>query len=233
MLLESKIPAAERAAFVAKVKGVATALAVDPDWLMATMWVESRLNPKAYNSGGGASGLIQFMPGTAVGLGTTTAAIRQMTRLRQLDFVLKYLKPYKGKMTSAFQVYVAVHFPKQLGAPLSEVWYAKTGNAFSRKCYAGNKDIDIKWGNNDGAVSGADVQAFFYGSLRGILAPPTTPTVPETKLVPETPDETPPAFTPTPYNQRGFPWLVVSLVVVGITLAIVLLKKPALLRLGR
>ncbi|MBO0947001.1 transglycosylase SLT domain-containing protein [Fibrella forsythiae] len=231
MLLESQIPAAERTAFVSKMKTVATALAIDPDWLMATMWVESRLKPTAKNPGSSASGLIQFMASTALKLGTTTGALRSMSRVQQLDYVLKYLKPYRGRMTSAFDVYIAVHYPAQLGKPLSEVWYSKTGStAASRQAYAGNSQIDTTYGNGDGTVSGLDVQAFYYAQLKGVLSAPTTqPATPETKVIPEAPLVGPIDFDPIPYGQPGVPWLPLSLLAAGLVILVILLKKPSLL----
>lgn len=38
---------------------------VDPGWMLAIAWVESRLDPKALNQTTGAAGLFQFVPSTA------------------------------------------------------------------------------------------------------------------------------------------------------------------------
>lgn len=224
MLLESQIPLAERTAFVAKMKTVATALAIDPDWLMATMWVESRLKPTAKNPGSTATGLIQFMASTALKLGTTTAALRGMSRVQQLDYVLKYLKPYRGKMKSALDVYTAVHYPVQLGKSITAVWYSKTGStSASRQAYAGNSQIDTRYGNNDGAVSGLDVKAFFYAQLKGVLDAPDTP------VIPEVPNLAPVDFEPVPYFQPGVPWLSLGILAAGLVILIILIKKPTLI----
>ncbi len=40
------------------------------------------------------------MPSTAKRLGTTTAALKGMTGVQQLDYVQKYLQPYAGKINS-------------------------------------------------------------------------------------------------------------------------------------
>jgi hypothetical protein len=40
-------------------------------------------------AGSGAVGLIQFMPSTAKGLGTSTEALKKMSAVQQLDFVKK------------------------------------------------------------------------------------------------------------------------------------------------
>ncbi|MEZ0610442.1 phage tail tip lysozyme [Fibrella sp. WM1] len=212
-------------------KEICTALAIDPDWLMATMWVESGLKPTAYNQNGGASGLIQFMPSTARRLGTTTAAIRAMTATAQLDYVLKYLASWKGKMRSAFDVYLAVHFPAALGKPDSEVLYSKTSTvARWREAYANNANIDTKYGNNDGAVSVADVKAFYYALLKGVVDAPKPP-LPE--VVRTTPDE-PPAIVdeprPRPVQPRDWSWVPYVTLGLGLVILIVTLttKKISL-----
>ena len=42
-------------------------------------------------AGSGATGLIQFMPNTAEGLGTSTGELAGMSRARQMHYVEKYL----------------------------------------------------------------------------------------------------------------------------------------------
>ena len=96
MWFENKVTT-NKEAFLQKVKLIAVKLGIDPNWLMFVMNSESGLNPAAYNPNGGASGLIQFMPDTGVGLGTTTAALRQMSNVDQLDYVYKYFLSISGK----------------------------------------------------------------------------------------------------------------------------------------
>jgi hypothetical protein len=79
------------------------------------MWKESKINPKAINKNGCASGLIQFMPRTAKGLGTSIDKIREMSAVEQLDYVYKYFKPYVGKIKSAQDLYLATFFPAAMG----------------------------------------------------------------------------------------------------------------------
>lgn len=104
-----------RAAFETKVIEVCKRLGIDPNWLMAVMWIESDLSTTAYNQSSGASGILQFLPSTASDLGTTTDAILRMSNLEQLDLVYKYLKPYKSKIKSFTDCYFAVFFPAALG----------------------------------------------------------------------------------------------------------------------
>ena len=125
MWLENKVTS-NKEAFLQKVRLICAKLGIEPDWLMFVMNSESGLNPAAYNPNGGASGLIQFMPATAEGLGTTTAALRQMSNVEQLDYVYKYFYPYRGKMDSLYDLYLVTFFPAALGKPDSYILQTST-----------------------------------------------------------------------------------------------------------
>lgn len=122
LIYESSVPASYRTAFIAKVKEVAAKLGINPNWLMAIMYWESArtFSPSITNSIG-ATGLIQFMPSTAIGLGTTTAALRQMTAVQQMDYVYKYYLPYKSKITNYIDCYLVTFFPAAIGKPDTHV----------------------------------------------------------------------------------------------------------------
>ncbi len=98
-----------------KVIAIANELNTNPNWLMAAMDVESSLNPKAVNPITGATGLIQFMPKTAIGLGTTTAELFNMSNIEQLDYVRRYLLPFKGKLNQLSDVYLSIFYPAAVG----------------------------------------------------------------------------------------------------------------------
>lgn len=117
MYLEEKLPLSIRAAAKYKVQTIADLLRMDADNLMAVMWHESKLNPKAKNPKGSATGLIQFLSSTAKALGTTTDALAAMTFVDQMDFVYLFLKPYKGRMNDLVESYMAVFYPSALGKP--------------------------------------------------------------------------------------------------------------------
>lgn len=104
-----------QAAFAAKVITICSQLSIDPNWLMAVMYIESGLNPASVNSSTGAVGLIQFLPSTAIELGTTAEALRSMSNVDQLDYVYSYLKPYRSKIQSFTDCYFAVFFPAAIG----------------------------------------------------------------------------------------------------------------------
>lgn len=127
--------------FALKVTDICNQLNIKPDWLMFVMWFESKLNPQAVNPISGSTGLIQFMPSTARGLGTTTDVLKRMSNVQQLDYVLAYLRPYKGRMKTWVDVYLAVFYPKAMGKPdfvITPDIIAKQNKIFDL-----NKDLDI------------------------------------------------------------------------------------------
>ena len=110
--------------FKAKVCQISADLGCDPSFLMAAMAFETgeKFSPSVVNSIG-ATGLIQFIPKTAESLGTTTAALKTMTAVNQLDFVQKYLQPFKNKMHSLSDLYMAILFPIGVGKPGSFILF--------------------------------------------------------------------------------------------------------------
>jgi hypothetical protein len=144
-------------AFLSKVVEIAGKLSIDPNWLMAVMYKESNLDPMARNSYTGATGLIQFMPATAVGLGTTTAALFTMTNVQQLDYVYKYFKPYSKKMKSYEDTYFAVFFPAAIGKP--DEWVIQGGGLSASAVAAQNSGLDY---NSDKKITVAEVKTWLY-----------------------------------------------------------------------
>jgi hypothetical protein len=63
----------------------------------------------------GASGLIQFMPKTAAGLGTSVEAIRTMGAAEQWPLVRRYLLPYQGRVADPLDLFLAVFYPAAMG----------------------------------------------------------------------------------------------------------------------
>jgi transglycosylase-like protein with SLT domain len=59
-------------------------------------------------SGQTATGLLQFIESTARNMGTTTEAIRRMSPVEQLPLVERYLMPFRGRINSLADVYLAV-----------------------------------------------------------------------------------------------------------------------------
>lgn len=98
-----------------KVRDYAAQLGTNPNYLMETMNQESGMNPAAVNPVSGASGLIGFLPDTAIHLGTTVEQLRVMPATKQLDYVYQYFKPYAGKMPKFEDVRMADVYPAALG----------------------------------------------------------------------------------------------------------------------
>ena len=168
LIYENKVPAAYREPFVAKVKQVAARLGINPNWLMAIMYFESAttFSPSITNSIG-ATGLIQFMPSTAVGLGTTTAALRNMTAVQQLDWVEKYYKQnYKYlKITAAssyVDTYLITFFPAAVNKGLDFV--IQTKNLSAALIAKQNPIFDT---NKDGKITVREVQDVMLKKLPG------------------------------------------------------------------
>lgn len=104
-----------KAAFIAGTKEIAAKLGVPYNWLMGLFYIECTLNHRAKNRWTQAVGLIQFLPKTAVGLGTTAEALLAMSNVEQLEYVLKYLMQYKSKIKAFVDLYFAVFRPADVG----------------------------------------------------------------------------------------------------------------------
>jgi len=103
-------------AFLAKVKTVASFLGIDPNWLMFVMWFETAHTMSSHIQNSiQATGLIQFMPNTANGLGTSVDALKRMTNVEQLDYVQKHLAPFRGKYKDFVDLYCAIFWPAAVG----------------------------------------------------------------------------------------------------------------------
>jgi hypothetical protein len=164
LLYEDKIKT-NREAFVAKVVSISQTLGIEPEWLMQVFMNESGMNHQAVNKQPGdpedaytraakrATGLIQFMPATAKALGTSTQALYSMNNLQQLDYVLKYLKPYAGKMLSYIDVYFTVFFPSAVGKP--DNWVFQSDTLTSGKIALQNAGFDL---NRDSMLTVAEVR---------------------------------------------------------------------------
>jgi len=135
-------------AFRDKVVQIAARLEVNPNFLMAVMSFESggTFSPSILNmAGSGAVGLIQFMPATARGLGTTTTALAAMSAEAQLDFVEKHFRPFKGRLTTIEDTYMAVLLPKAVGKGSNFVLFERPSVAFNQ-----NRGLDI---DDDGRIT--------------------------------------------------------------------------------
>ena len=113
-------------ALAAAIDDVASRLGMDPAWLRAIIEFETggTFSPSVRNAQSGAVGLIQFMPATAAGLGTSTAALAQMSGPEQMEYVYRYFQPYAGSIYSVEDAYMAVLWPRAIGQASDYVLFA-------------------------------------------------------------------------------------------------------------
>jgi Transglycosylase SLT domain len=151
--------------FKARIIRCCERLQVNPNYLMAAIAFETggTFSPKALNARSKATGLIQFMPRTAQGLGTTTDQLSGMTAEDQLVFVEQYLTPYKGRMETIEDTYMAILFPVAIGKPNDHVLFAE-----GTKEYEQNRGLDR---NKDGQVTKAEAAAQVRTRLEQGLSP--------------------------------------------------------------
>lgn len=135
-------------AFKQKVLEVSLFLDVSPDYLMACMAFETgeKFESSVKNAAGsGAVGLIQFMPATARAIGTSSESLSKMSAISQLEYVKKYLSPYKGRLKSLEDVYMAILYPAAVGKSSNHVLFEE-----GRIAYKQNKGFDA---NSDGKIT--------------------------------------------------------------------------------
>jgi tape measure domain-containing protein len=107
--------------FLQTVANIAQSVGAKPEDLLKTMLYETggTLSPSARNSRTSATGLIQFMPATARGLGTNINALAQMSPQDQLVFVQKYLKQNsRGQKLDSFRKVLSTVFAGNPNASL-------------------------------------------------------------------------------------------------------------------
>ena len=107
--------------FLQSVVKIAQSVGAKPEDLLKTMLYETggTLSPSARNPRTKATGIIQFMPATARGLGTNIDALAQMTPQEQLVFVQKYLKQNsRGQKLNSFRKVLSTIFAGNPNASL-------------------------------------------------------------------------------------------------------------------
>lgn len=120
-------------------------------WLMSCIAFESgeSFSPSVRNAAGsGAVGLIQFMPSTAMELGTTSGELARMSAEDQLAVVERYFRPYARRIHSLSDMYMAILLPKYIGQPESSVLFLDPG-----KAYRQNSGLDA---DNNGKITKAE-----------------------------------------------------------------------------
>ena len=152
------------AAFIPAVKETASKIGVDPNWLMAIMYSESGFKPSIVNPHGGATGLIQFMPDTALKLGTSTKALAAMNGVQQLKWVEKYFKSFGSTMKqikNPVDLYLLNFYPIAVGKPDDYILGSHDGSASTVYKYNSALDHD-----KDGKISVGDFKHHIMTSKR-------------------------------------------------------------------
>lgn len=139
--------------FLEKVKQIAQRLNCNYRDLLGLMNSESGINAAAKNPNGSASGLIQFIEATANSLGTTTAALRKMSPIDQLDYVEKCIANSKSAAgfsanakLSAGDLYALIFLPARAKRDVLTV----SGESY----YNSNPGLDA---NKDGKITKAEL----------------------------------------------------------------------------
>lgn len=136
------LDAGERAAL----RACARAVQCDPSHLSAVIMFESNWDPKAFNAAYEGSGLIQFIKSTSAAMGYTTQQILAMSRIEQLGLVQRYLMPYRGRISTLTDLYMAVLRPTAIGKPDDHALITSAEG----KAYIANKGLDL---NKDGNIT--------------------------------------------------------------------------------
>ena len=113
-------------------------------------------------TGSGATGLIQFMPETAKGLGTSTEELSKMSRAEQLEYVDKHFATnLKGRLGEEggdiSDLYMSVLFPVAVGKPDDFVLFGKGAmEGYTGTAYEQNIGLDA---NKDGSITKVEAAA--------------------------------------------------------------------------
>ena len=140
--------------FFNEVVALSKRLKCDPADLFALMKLESGIDPSKPNAAGsGAMGLIQFMPNTAAGLGTSTSALSRMSAMQQLKYVETHLMRAKNASRIGMNakidgatLYAFVYLPGRAGRETLSV----RGESYYNK----NSGLDA---NGDGRITKEDL----------------------------------------------------------------------------
>ena len=135
-----------------KLLKICSNLKIEPDYLTACIAFETgeTFSPSIESkSGSKALGLLQFMPTTAIALGTTSEKLKKMSVLEQLDYVEKYFKPYANKINTLSDLYMAILWPAAIGKSPDFVLFDKADKKYPKR-YIQNRGLDF---NKDGKIT--------------------------------------------------------------------------------
>ena len=149
--------------FDKKLNKICYEMGIKAKWLRAVIKFETAftMSHKIQNPKSGATGLIQFMPSTAIDLGTDTAMLKRMSAIKQLDFVEKYFsqKRFNGKLNEFTDLYLAVLYPASVGK--ADGYILGKGNQID-SIAAKNWLFDK---NKDKKITVGEVKAYLYKTM--------------------------------------------------------------------
>lgn len=128
--------------FWIKIIKISQNLWINPNRLMAVMKSESWLNHKIQNPNWNATWLIQFMPNTAKWLWTTINELKNMTNLKQLDYVEKYYLPYKDKIKSFRDLYLVTFYPLAVWKEENFIIWSEKSESYAKRVWKDNQAIN-------------------------------------------------------------------------------------------
>lgn len=144
--------------FLNKVKTISDEIGLDYKIILAIMNFESGMNHRAVNTVSDATGLIQFMPFTAKSLGTSTYDLKNMSALKQLDYVKKFFNLHKRlipSIKSPEDAYFLVFYPAATTRDDSFILGSEVSNERA-KLIAKQNPMDR---NGDGVLSKGEVKS--------------------------------------------------------------------------
>lgn len=123
-------------------------------------------------AGSGATGLIQFMPATAIHYFHSAEAIKAMSEAEklakgraacdklaamtpedQLNYVYRYFRPFKGRLNGLGDLYMAILWPRAVGKPDTFVLWDKASRPTT---YRQNAGLDV---DKDGEITRGEALA--------------------------------------------------------------------------
>ena len=134
-----------RQEFLNEIIALASDLSVAPEDLMFVIWFETAktFSPSIQSKFTKATGLLQFMPSTAIWLGTTIDELKKMTNIQQMEYVRMYLLPFKGRYKDYVDLYCSIFWPAAVGKPDT---FRITHDLVARQnpIFDINRDLDIE-----------------------------------------------------------------------------------------
>lgn len=154
LIFQENVPTVYGSGFISSVKDYSQSLNIDPNWLMAVMYFETAgtFSASIRNPYSNATGLIQFMPTTALDLQTSVDQLALMTAEEQLYYVYRYYYPYRKKIKSYVDLYLATFFPKAMGKASNYV--LQTSNLSASSIADVNPVFDL---NNDRQITVGEI----------------------------------------------------------------------------